>query len=96
VNTKSNKSAPDSLNAITRSLSIEDKTTLANWIVLKDRLGFDYVAIMDVLASKVGIDPYNELDHLINNNTHMMIGLQAWKAQRKKDQIASNNESDGS
>jgi hypothetical protein len=75
--------AKDVLNDITRHLDNSDKKIVAEFVVAKLFAGFSEVETLDELARRVGIDPYHELDYLINNDMIFMLGLQAWKAKRK-------------
>ena len=91
MDVKDNKIAKAALNKVTRHLKKSAKVKLAKWVRGRELLGYDHVAIMDIMAARVGIDPYNDVDWIINNDNILMMGLKAWTAKRSK-----NNTSDSS
>jgi len=103
MDAKNNGEAKKCLNNITRHLNQMQKVTLSRWIIDKENLGYDYVAMLDMMAEIVGSTVLRDPDYIINQDQKLMLGLKAWKATRQRqendsqydtEETALNTESD--
>ena len=92
MDVKDNETAKAALDKVLRHLPKSKKVKFAWYVKAKQNQGFDYVAIMDLMASRIGADVYNDVDHTINTDAIVITGLEAWKALRTKPDQESTTE----